>query len=164
MCNRPAGPSGRAAFLLGGLLGGLALGLAIGAVPGRAQEAAPGAVDTRERILLPAPARNMVLAEMRQMLISMEGVLTGLAQGNPALAAEAARASGVAAAVDVAPEIAARLPEAFIQLGMATHQGYDDLAESLQAGAAQQEVLAAFAELTQNCVACHATYRIDEAP
>ena len=142
---------------------GVVAGIAI--APGRAQQQEPpGAVDTRERILLPAPARNMVLAEMRQMLVSMEGVLAGLAREDMAAAADAARASGMAAAVDVAPDIAVLLPDAFIQLGTATHQGYDELAETLEAGASQQEVLAAFAELTRNCVACHETWRIDEAP
>jgi hypothetical protein len=161
MCSPPARQRrGHAGILL------VSMGLvaAIGIAPARAQQEPAGAVDTRERILLPAPARNMVLAEMRQMLISMEGVLAGLAREDEAAAADAARASGTAAAVDVAPEVADLLPEAFIQLGMATHQGYDDLADKLDAGVPQQEALAAFADLTQNCVACHATYRIDEAP
>jgi ABC-type sulfate transport system substrate-binding protein len=106
----------------------------------------------------------MVLAEMRQMLRSIADVLTGLAEGDTSAAATAARASGMAAAVDVAPEVAVLLPNAFIQLGMSTHQGFDALADQLEAAVPQQQALAALAGLTQNCVACHASYRIDEAP
>lgn len=130
------------------------------------QEPPPdGAVDQRQRLTLPAPARNMVLAEMRQMLRSIEGVLSGLAEGDSAAAAEAARASGMAVAVDVAPEVRTKLPAAFVQFGMAaTHQGFDALAEKLERSADTQAALADFAALTQNCVACQATYRLDESP
>ena len=141
------------------------LGLLAGAETGSAKaQQPPGAADSRERLTLPAPARNMVLAEMRQMLRSLADVLTGLAEGDTAAAATAARASGMAAAVDVAPEVAVLLPNAFIQLGMSTHQGFDALADQLEAKVPQPEALAALAGLTQNCVACHATYRMDEAP
>jgi len=138
--------------------------LAVAATGSGMAQQPPGAGDPREQLTLPAPARDMVLAEMRQMLRSMAGVLTGLAEGDTTAAATGARESGMAAAVDVAPEVAVLLPNAFIQLGMSTHQGFDALADKLEAGAPQQEVLAALAGLTENCVACHATYRIDEAP
>jgi hypothetical protein len=141
-----------------------ALCLCAAAMPAAGQSQAPGATDERERILVPAPARNMVLAEMRQMLRSLEGVLSGLAEGDRAAAAEAARASGMAVAVDVSPEVRARLPEAFVQLGMATHQGFDALAAKLKQPLDTGAALAELSALTQNCVACHATYRLDEAP
>jgi hypothetical protein len=125
----------------------------------------PGAVgDTRERIVLPAPARDMVLAEMRVMLESISGTIAGLSEGDMAAAAQAARASGMAAAVDVAPAVRELLPAAFVELGMATHQGFDALADQLGQPVDQQTALAELAGLLQKCVACHATYRADEAP
>lgn len=140
------------------------LAVVILTAPAVAQQQPPAAVDDRERILVPAPARNMVLTEMRQMLTSMEGVLSGLAAGDMAAAATAARASGMAVAVDVEPEVRALLPDAFVQLGMATHQGFDALAVTLEQAADTRAMLAELAALTQNCVACHAAYRLDEAP
>jgi hypothetical protein len=127
----------------------------------RAQHAAP-AVDERERIVLPAPARNMVLAEMRMMLESVTGVVTALSEGDTAAAAEAARASGMVMAVD--PHLVELLPAAFVELGMATHRGFDALADQLEQGADQGTALAELGTLMQNCNACHATYRADEAP
>lgn len=62
------------------------------------------------------------------------------------------------------PAIAqAQLPPPFLQLGMQTHRAFDALADQLKAGASGQEALKAIAQRTGNCVACHATYRLDEA-
>jgi DNA-binding transcriptional regulator/RsmH inhibitor MraZ len=123
-----------------------------------------GAVDARERIVLPAAARNLVLAEMRQMMESNSGVLAALSECDMAAAAQAARASGMAAAVDVDRAVRVLLPASFVQLGMETHLGFDALAERLEQPVDQQTALTELATLTQKCVACHATYRADEAP
>jgi cytochrome c556 len=127
-----------------------------------AQHAAPAVDDDRERIVLPAPARNMVLAEMRMMLESVAGVVAALSEGDTAAAAQAARASGMVMAVD--PHLRELLPAAFVELGMATHRGFDALADQLEQGADQETALAELGTLMQNCNACHATYRADEAP
>jgi hypothetical protein len=66
----------------------------------------------------------------------------------------------MAAAVDVDPAVRALLPAAFVELGMATHQGFDALAEQLEQPVDQQTALAELATLMQKCVA----YRADEAP
>ena len=126
-----------------------------------AQHVAPAA-DERERIVLPAPARNMVLAEMRMMLESVTGVVAALSGGDTAAAAQAARASGMVMAVD--PHFRELLPAAFVELGMATHRSFDALADKLEQGAEEQTALAELGALMQNCIACHDTYRADEAP
>jgi hypothetical protein len=126
-----------------------------------AQHAAHTAADDRERIALPAQARNMVLAEMRMMLESVAGVVTALSDGDAAAAA-AARASGMVMAVD--PHLVELLPAAFVELGMATHRGFDALADQLEQGMDQETALAELGALMQNCIACHNTYRADEAP
>ena len=127
-----------------------------------AQHAAQTADDDRERIMLPAPARNRVLAEMRMMLESVAGVVAALSEGDTAAAAQAARASGMVMAVD--PHLVELLPAAFVELGMATHRGFDALADQLEQGADQETLLPELGALMQNCNACHATYRVDEAP
>ena len=129
-----------------------------------AQHAAHPVDDDRERIVLPAPARNMVLVEMRLMLESVAGVVAALSEGERAAAAQAARASGMVMAVDVDPHLRELLPAAFVELGMATHQGFDALADQIEQGADEQTALAELGALMQNCIACHDTYRADEAP
>lgn len=119
------------------------------------------AMDQRRRLELPTTLRDGVLAEMRQMLASVSGVLQSLAVGDLAAAERAARASGMGKTVD--PRLRDRLPPEFLQLGMSSHRGWDALADAIRAGATREEALAGLARLTGNCVACHATYRLDEA-
>lgn len=120
------------------------------------------AEDRRERITLEASARNQVLAEMRMMLASLHRILAALAENDLAAAGEAARASGVATAVDLAPQVREHLPENFRALGMATHRGFDEIANRIAEDATQRDVQRRLATLTSNCVACHETYRLDE--
>lgn len=124
---------------------------------------ATGATDSRQRIVLPAPARNQVLKEMRIMLASLQGIFQALANDALEAVAREARASGMASAVDVDPQVRDKLPDAFLSLGVATHQGFDELAARAEQGATEEDVLRSLAGLTSNCVACHEAYRIDEA-
>jgi hypothetical protein len=132
------------------------------AAPLAAQDARPP--DPRQRVPLPPAARDTVLAEMRAMLASIDGVLRGLAAGDQGAAEQAARASGLATAAEVDPAIKRALPPAFLQLGMQTHQGFDRLADRLRAGVPRDAALAGLAEVTARCVACHAAYRLDAGP
>jgi cytochrome c556 len=121
-------------------------------------------VDRRQRIVVPAAARDRVLAEMRAMLESVNGVLRGLSSGDRAAAEKAARAAGLATAADVQPEVKRALPPPFLSLGMQTHRAFDRLADELRGGASGEAVLTTLAEVTSLCVACHAAYRLDAAP
>jgi len=117
--------------------------------------------DERQRLEVPPEARDLVLAEMRHMLEAVDGTLDGLVSGRMEALAQAARKGGTAFAVDLDPAVADRLPQEFKQLGMRTHRAFDDLAESASTGAGEQEILRQLSELTGNCVACHAAYRLE---
>ncbi len=117
--------------------------------------------DPRQRLVLPRAERDKVLGEMRQMLASMSGVLHGSVSNDMAAIEKAARASGMAMAVD--RELEKKLPKAFLQLGLQTHRSYDTLADQAKAGGTREEVMRTLADLSSNCVGCHAAYRLDEA-
>ena len=89
--------------------------------------------DGRTAIQLPVQARDAVLAEMRTMLGSVQGVLDAAARSDTAGISTAAKASGLVMAAD--PALARVLPGEFLQLGMATHQAFDTLAATASAGA-----------------------------
>jgi hypothetical protein len=125
--------------------------------------AQPASSDARQRLTLPPAARDKVLAEMRGMLESLQGVLRALATGDTVAAEKAARGSGMGVAVDVQPQMRQLLPQAFLELGMQTHRRFDAVADQIKAGGAREDTLRALADLTSQCVACHATYRLDEA-
>jgi cytochrome c556 len=115
--------------------------------------------DGRQRIVLSRVQRDQVLAEMRRMLESVNGVLRGYVANDLPTIASAARASGMAMAAD--PELKKKVPAAFLRLGMQTHKGFEDLPDQATAGGTREEALAALAAISNNCVACHTIYRFD---
>jgi mono/diheme cytochrome c family protein len=119
------------------------------------------APDSRQAISLPSHGRETVLAEMRHMLESVNGVLQGVVTGDLPAVEKAARASGAGAAVDSRMQMMGLLPSPFAQLGMQTHQGFDALADQAKAGAGRDELVRGLARITGNCVACHSIYRLE---
>jgi cytochrome c556 len=49
-------------------------------------------------------------------------------------------------------------------MGGSVRRGFDELADAAQNGAPKEQQLAILAETMKNCVACHQTYRIVDAP
>src|SRR5512135_760596 len=68
------------------------------------------APDGRTAVLLTLDERNLVLTEMRGMLGTVQGMVNGVKAGDLKQVAQAARASGMAAAADVNPALMAKLP------------------------------------------------------
>lgn len=132
---------------------GVSLLLACANPPGQKPPA-----DERTALHLTPEAQEAVLLEMRNMLLSVNGVLSGLASSDPAGMRRSASASGLATAAD--PALEKVLPEAFMQLGMATHRQFDDLAVTIAAGSPRDSIVVGLARLTTGCVSCHATYRL----
>ena len=56
------------------------------------------------------------------------------------------------------------MPEEFRTLGHATHFAFDSLASRISAGAGADTVVARLARITDNCLTCHATYRLEILP
>ncbi len=129
--------------------------------PSEARELQAVETDPRTAIVLPAPARDFVLTEMRGMLVALNGVLVAAARGEVEAMSEAALSGGTIMAVDMDPALRGRLPEQFMNLGMKTHRSFDDLAAALDSGIGMDDVLNRLGQLTGNCVVCHAQYRIE---
>lgn len=125
------------------------------------QESDSDAADGRAAVVVPPQARQMVRAEMRQMLSALNGVLTAAGASDSAALVEAARSGGMAVAVDTDPALADRLPDEFKRLGVDTHRAFDGVAEAAEAGASIDTIAARLGRLTANCVACHESYRLE---
>lgn len=119
------------------------------------------ASDGRTAILLNAGERDLVLAEMRGFLVAVQGISEGIVQGDSAAIIGAARAVGAAAQQGVPASLVRKLPLEFKQLGFDTHSKFDQLALNTEQLGDTSAVLAEVSTLLQNCVACHASYRID---
>ena len=130
----------------------------LGARPRLAE--AQDARDTRERIQLAPAEHDAVLAEMRMMLKTLNRIMHGLAAGDMSMVEEAARASGIRAALNA--ELEKKLPPQFQQLERRVHQRFDQLVDAVMSGT-RDDVVKRLAALTGYCVTCHDTYRLDEA-
>lgn len=119
------------------------------------------APDGRTAVLLAPDERDLVLTEMRGMLGTVQGMVDGVKGGNLKQVAQAARASGMAAAADVNPALMAKLPLEFKELGLSVHKRFDEIAAEADSGASREQMLASLSTQLSACVACHASYRIE---
>ena len=116
--------------------------------------------DGRVAIVLQPGERDLVLAEMRGLLVATQQILEGANQGDMQRIGKAARAAGMAGAADVNPALMAKLPVEFKQLGMSVHQEMDDIAKAGESGKTPAEILQMTSDTLNKCVACHAAWQI----
>ena len=117
--------------------------------------------DGRTEILLAPMERDQILAEMRQLLKAVDGVVRGLGEAQPNLqqAETAARAVGMNMAADTNPAIMAKLPLPFKQMGMSIHKDMDALADAIVQKETSQQILQRLSSMTARCTTCHDIYR-----
>lgn len=135
--------------------------LAVAWLPAHATPAGVSVVQDQRRSLgLTAGERAQFLGEMRQMLVSVQGIVSGIAEADRVKIAVAARRSGNRMARATPDAVRARLPQAFKDIGGPTHMLFEELA--IRAETDDMESLTAFTgELLQQCLACHAAFRAD---
>jgi len=123
------------------------------------QGSTSGSTDGRIAIVLDAGERDLVLAEMRLFLESIQKITMGIAGDDMELVAEYARKSGMAATVGMPGTLMGKLPLGFKKLGPSTHKQFDQLALDAEDLGDAGHALSQLSVLMQNCVACHAAYR-----
>jgi hypothetical protein len=119
----------------------------------------PDAPDMRVVIPLTEAEQALVMANMRQMLGSVEGVTDALARGDSKAVAEAASRSGMAMMQKVPMQIRMKFPPPFAQMGMASHKPFDQIAREAETAKGPAPILELLSESIRNCNACHASYR-----
>ena len=124
------------------------------------QGSVSGSEDGRIAIHLDAGERDLVLAEMRAFLTSVQQITEGLTSDDMQLVADSSRKVGKAAQGEVPGTLVGKLPLQFKKLGFDTHAGFDQLALDAEDMGDSQHALSQLSVLMQNCIACHAAYRI----
>ncbi|HLP99104.1 MAG TPA: hypothetical protein VK149_11720 [Sideroxyarcus sp.] len=119
--------------------------------------------DGRTAIVLQAHERDLVLAEMRGLLVSSHDILDGLNKGDLKQVAQAARAGGMGSAADLDPGLMAKLPISFKQLGMGVHHKMDEIAKAAENGKPAPEITTMLTETMASCIACHASWQLQAA-
>ena len=118
------------------------------------------AADPRQPLGLADAERIEFLAEMRQMLASVQGIVAGIGTEDREAIAAAARLSGNRMARATPASVRAKLPQAFKESGGPTHQLFEEIAIR-----AETDDMADLAILTgktlEQCMMCHAKFRAD---
>jgi Cytochrome C' len=155
-------------------------------MPGHGQApAAPGSnmspADGRSLVNLPPQMRTRMLSNMRDHVESLDGILQALGAGDydraakisvehlgldsPSAAACKPRPANAAAPAPDSMEVmmALYMPEPMRAMGLGMHTSASEFAK-VAANAAStgdaKAVTGALSRVTQNCVACHASYRL----
>jgi hypothetical protein len=116
-------------------------------------------MDSRRAVPVTAATRVFILAEMRVMLASAQGVAGAAGKNDWKAAAAAAHRSGLKAFKGMPKQMMKQLPEDFRGLGRQSHMAFDAVAEAAEKDRNAAAVSAKLGEAMQYCVACHETYR-----
>ncbi|MCW8853883.1 MAG: hypothetical protein OQK72_04195 [Gammaproteobacteria bacterium] len=119
------------------------------------------AEDGRQQLLLEPGERDLVLTEMRMFLTSVQEIIHAANENDAEKIVKAARTVGRAAQQAVPGSLMKKLPLEFKQLGFDTHAKFDQIALDAEQFGDTAVSLKQLATLMQNCVGCHAGYRID---
>lgn len=116
--------------------------------------------DHRIPIEVTAKERNQILYEMREFLHGWHNIHHALARGDlKAVALEAKPMAQTMQRIPVATR--ERFPEGFMQMGLAMHEAFDQLAKVADSGADSPRIQEQIAEITTYCSGCHDTYRFE---
>ena len=138
--------------------------------------------DTRIPVAMPTPMRQHMLTNMRDHLSAMSEILTAMSQREYAKAADISEKrlgmnspSAAGCSDDSSPPSSSRgnmdqqmtnmMPEGMRQIGLSMHKAANDFsAEARKANKSgnDKKSLASLAKVTEQCTACHSTYKVNQ--
>lgn len=142
------------------VVSGLVLVILGGAYKFIIQGSVSKSTDGRVTIHLNASERDIVLREMNAFLLSVQKITNGIAENDMERVAEYAKKAGSAAQGEVPFSLVGKLPLAFKKLGFDTHSKFDLLALDAESLGDASHTLNQLTTLMENCVGCHAIYRL----
>jgi len=126
---------------------------------------APGAPDARQLVTFPPVLVEQTLANMRDHLQTLQEIQLQLGIGHPDVAAGIAEARLGLSSLELhgAADIAKFMPQGMQDAGSAMHRAASRFAIAAQDASVTGDlkpVFAGLAEITAQCVGCHAGYRL----
>ena len=101
-----------------------------------------------------------LLSEMREMLISIQGIISGIGKEDREQIIKYARHSGNRMARETPASIKKKTPQSFKDIGGPTHMMFEELV--IRAETDDMDTLVEFTgELMNQCVTCHAMFKTD---
>lgn len=148
------------------------------------QHMAAASHDTRQQVSFPPEMRQHTLVNMRDHLEALSEILSNMSDGQYVKAAQVANARlgmdspsaegckgedtsskpHMSKPANMDHQMAQFMPEGMRSIGLAMHQAASDFAvEANKAGKSgnPKQALAALSKVTQQCTACHASYKVE---
>ncbi len=115
--------------------------------------------DHRQAIVISKENKEVVLTEMRSFLESIQEINQGLIDNNVQMIIDAGTKAGNGVVEKVPKGLMRKLPIAFKRMGFATHDLFDEISQDAKDHFNAKKTQEKLAELLNNCVACHKTYK-----
>ena len=116
--------------------------------------------DLRISLHLTESEKAEFLSEMRQMLASIQGIISGIGNDDRELVIKSARYSGNRMAEDTPDSIKNKTPKAFKEIGGPTHMLFEELAVRAETEELDW-LISPTGDLMKQCIACHAIFKAD---
>ena len=127
---------------------------------GAPAEQRPGKYDKRIGLVMSDADKAEFLSEMRQMLASIQGIMTGIGSEDRELIFKSAKYSGNRMARATPDSVRKMLPQSFKEIGGPTHMMFEELA--IRSETDDMDMLAEFTgKLMKQCLACHAMFKVE---
>jgi len=117
--------------------------------------------DNRTIVKYAPDLRALVMNEMRDYLVVMSEIQQGIAENNPEKIYTAAEREGQAAIDDTPIRLLKLSPLACKTMGFQGHHLFQAIADSAKTNYNPQTTIRQMAQLTNNCIACHNTYKVE---
>lgn len=135
------------------------LGLALLTLPGLSS-AAGESPDPRQNLGFTSEEQAIFLEDMRHMLGSVQRIMQGIADDDREMIAAAAKRSGNRMARNTPASIRAKTPPEFRAIGGPMHMAFEEIAVRAETDPLE-DITALTANAMNQCMACHAQFRID---
>lgn len=118
--------------------------------------------DGRSAVVMTKDERDLILKEMRAFLTSLQTVSQAITENDMTKVADLATKAGMAAEKDTPPVLLQKIPLSMKKLGFDTRGKFDEIAETARTSKDPVVARKQLDTLMQNCIACHAMYRLPE--
>jgi len=118
--------------------------------------------DVRTSVVLNQDERDLILSEMRQFLISVQGVSQAITENDMEKVGQLAHEAGMIAEKDTPLSLLNKIPLSMKKMGFGTRGQFDEISDLAETRPEAMIVRKKLDALMQTCIACHNLYRLPE--
>jgi len=118
--------------------------------------------DGRTNVVLTKDERNLILDEMREFLISVQGVSQAITENDMDKVAKLSHKAGMAAEEGTPGSLLQKIPLSMKEMGFGVRGLFDKISETAKTSKDPIALRKQLDDLMLTCIACHKIYRLPE--